>query len=52
MLIFKMLHILSMFAAVTVRIGDSFFPALAFWRRGVLVVFDDEHAHMLLHRGY
>jgi len=35
MLIFKMLHILSMFAAVTLLMGDAFFLALAFWRGDV-----------------
>jgi uncharacterized membrane protein len=33
MLIFKVLHILSMFIAVTFLMGDAFFLALAFWRR-------------------
>jgi len=33
MLIFKVLHVLSMFIAVTFLMGDAFFLALAFWRR-------------------
>ena len=35
MLIFKVLHILSMFTAVTFLMGDGVFLALAFWRRDV-----------------
>lgn len=33
MLIFKVLHILSMFIAITFLMGDAFFLAVAFWRR-------------------
>jgi uncharacterized membrane protein len=35
MLIFKALHILSMFAAVTFLMGDSLFIATAIWRRDI-----------------
>jgi uncharacterized membrane protein len=35
MLIFKALHILSMFAAVTFLIGEAFFYAVAIWRGDV-----------------
>jgi hypothetical protein len=35
MLIFKALHILSMFAAVTLLVGEHLFYAVAVWRRDV-----------------
>jgi hypothetical protein len=35
MLIFKVLHILSMFAAVTLLVGESTFMAIAIWRGDV-----------------
>ena len=35
MLVFKVLHILSMFTAVTFLMGDALFLAVAFWRRDV-----------------